>query len=80
MAHGMAGADQRQDLHAGRPRRCLLLQAGFKAAPLGISPVVTRRHNATSSLRARATTAIRRGRPFVLPTRAQNYWRSALSG
>jgi hypothetical protein len=41
-------------------------------------PVVTKRHRATSSLRARATTAIRRSRPLVLPTRSHQQRRQEL--
>ena len=73
--HPVSGA-----LGSGAREGVLLLQAGFMVAPVGMRPVVTKRHRATSSLRARATTAIRRSRPLVLPTRSQNQWLSALPG
>lgn len=56
------------------------VQAGFLAAPVGTRPVVMKRHSATSSLRAGATTVIHRKRPLVLPTRSQNHRLRALSG
>ena len=57
----------------------------MNTAPSGTTPWVTKRHKATSSLRASATMAIRRTRPFAAPTRARNqrlnaesgWWRSA---
>ena len=52
----------------GRPRRLarfsLSAQARFKTAPSGTRPVSRPRHSATASLRAMATMAMRRTRPF----------------
>ncbi len=46
--------------------------AALSALPAGISPVSMKRQSAISSLRAIATIAIRRVRPFSLPTRWRN--------
>jgi hypothetical protein len=53
----------------GAPEKVFSWLGRVQVAPVGIRPVLTKRHSATSSLRARATTAIRRSRPLVLPTR-----------
>ncbi len=56
------------------------VQARFKTAPSGMTPVSRQRHSATASLRAMATMAMRRRRPFRSPTRSRNHLESALSG
>src|SRR5918912_3026190 len=55
-------------------------QDAFSRAPSGTNPVVTYRHKATSSFRARATAVILRTRPRAEPTRSVNQSASALSG
>jgi hypothetical protein len=63
------------------PRRpSLVRQATFMRAPSGSSPVVTYFHKATRSFLARATAAILRTRPLVVPTRSMNQRAKALSG
>jgi len=52
----------------------------LKTAPFGTRPVSRYRHNATSSLRANATMAMRRMRPFMVPTRDRNQMLKSLSG
>jgi hypothetical protein len=52
----------------------------LRTAPSGIRPVSTNRHNATISLRATATIAIRRKRPCVFVTRSRYQMASRLSG
>jgi hypothetical protein len=51
-----------------------------KVAPVGTRPVSTYRQSATRSLRASATTMIRRIRPRCSPTRWANHFASALLG
>ena len=52
----------------------------FKTAPDGTVPSVTKRHNAITSLRAVATSRIRRMRPLLQPTRSWNHRATALPG
>jgi pantoate kinase len=53
--------------------------AGRSTAPVGTSPVVTKRHRAISSLRARATIMVLR-RPGLAPfVRASNHSAKALA-
>ena len=61
-------------------RANLVLQAAFRRAPSGTSPVVTYFHSATSSFLAKATAAILRMRPRTAPTRPANQRASALPG
>jgi hypothetical protein len=57
------------------PVQCPLGSTWFQArssTPSGITPVPRYLHSATTSLRASATTRIRRSRPLVWPTRSRN--------
>ena len=53
--------------------------AGRKEIPSGISPVVTMRHSAMSSLRASATIMVLRVPPRVCAVRARYHCANALS-
>jgi hypothetical protein len=53
--------------------------AGRNTAPAGTSPVVTKRHKAISSLRARATIMVLRTPALAPSVRAWNHWVKALS-
>ena len=53
--------------------------AGRRTKPCGISPVVTMRHRAMSSLRANATIMVLRILTPPSAVRARNHWTSALS-
>jgi hypothetical protein len=54
--------------------------AARRRAPLGTRPVSRKRHSATISLRASATTAVLRTSPLSTPTRLWNQRLNALSG
>lgn len=54
--------------------------AGLSFAPVGTRPVVRKRHNATISLRAKATMAMRLIRLLTFAVRSRNHCVSALSG
>ncbi|RWG56282.1 MAG: hypothetical protein EOQ64_14050 [Mesorhizobium sp.] len=60
-------------------RTLLHAYTGRRATPVGISPVVTSRQNAISSLRAKATIIVLRVPPRPSAVLAQNQCASALS-
>src|SRR6266851_8993517 len=53
--------------------------AGRRTTPSGTSPIVTRRHSATSNLRASATIIVVLRAPLVPSVRTRYHWASALS-
>src|SRR5882672_7551657 len=53
--------------------------AGRSTTPSGTSPIVTRRHSATSNLRASATIIVVLRAPLVASVRSRYHWASALS-
>ena len=71
-----------QALLRSRPplERSLQPAQAFKTTPSGTIPVSTNRHRATTSLRAKATIAMRLRRPFALVTRSRYQAANRLSG
>ena len=64
------------------PNRCLpsyVYTPGRNLIPAGISPVIVRRQNAMSNLRASATIRVLRVPPRASAVRARNHWANALS-
>lgn len=76
-------------LHGPRPSRSVAVSLwavaanrtqAFRTAPSGTVPSVTKRHKAIISLRAIATSMIRRMRPLLEPTRSWNHCARVLPG